>query len=113
MCAHVADDKKAEDIVVLSVGELVPITDYFVIATVQNGRQMRAVTDEIRQRLKVFGRGAPHAEGEGGERWQLLDYGSVVVHLFDRESRGYYDLDSLWADAAKIAWRDEAMTMSG
>lgn len=113
MCAHVAGEKKAEEIVVLNVGELVPITDYFVIATVQNRRQMRAVSDEIRQRIKAAAHGVPHTEGEGDQRWLLLDYGSVVVHLFDRESRGYYDLDSLWADASRIAWADQAMTMSG
>jgi ribosome-associated protein len=113
LCAHAAEEKKAEDIVVLAVGQLVPITDFFVIATVQNSRQMKAVSEEIRTRLKLFASALPHSEGVGDQRWRLLDYGTVVVHLFDPESRSYYDLDSLWADAQRVTWRTEAVSITG
>jgi ribosome-associated protein len=100
--AKVADGRRCSDIVVLDLQGKSPATDYFVIATGTSGRQMRTVCDEIsaeaRERgLQRFGR-AGYEQG----RWILLDFVDVVIHVFDREYRDYYDLELLWGDAEKL-----------
>jgi ribosome-associated protein len=109
-CARLADDKKAADIVILDVGPLIAITDYFVIATCSNPRQIRAIADEIRTTLKAEGRRALNSEGRNEASWLLIDYGDVVVHLFSESQRRYYDLEGLWADAKRIAWAPRRRT---
>ncbi len=100
IAAAAADSKKATDIVILQVGELILVTDYFVIATGQNDRQVSAIADEIEEKLlekagiKPFGR-----EGEDDAQWILLDFGDIVVHVFQPETRELYRIESLWNDA--------------
>lgn len=79
------------------------IADYFVIVTGRNRRQLRSMSDELRKLGREAGLSVP-AEEAGGEsgRWVLIDFGDVVVHLFDAASRSYYDLDALWADAPTL-----------
>ena len=85
------------------MGDRLAIADYFVLATVNNRRQARAVRDAIRVGLKEQGFGVPDTASEDPEgRWSLYDYGGVVVHLFDDEGRDYFDLDSMWADVPSI-----------
>jgi ribosome-associated protein len=100
--AKVADERHCSDIVVLDLKGISPATDYFVIVTGTSDRQMRTVADEIceaagEQDLQLFGRA-----GYEQARWILLDFIDVVVHIFDREYRDYYDLDLLWGDARKL-----------
>jgi ribosome-associated protein len=102
--AQLADGRHCSDIVVLDLKGKSPATDYFVIATGTSDRQMRAVADEIcesakKRRLQRFGRA-----GYEQARWILLDFIDVVIHIFDREYRDYYDLELLWGDAGRLKW---------
>lgn len=106
--AKVADGRRCSDIVVLDLKGKSPATDYFVIATGTSDRQRRTVADEIceaaRERgLQRFGRA-----GYEQARWILLDFIDVVVHIFDREYRDYYDLELLWGDARRLKWEGAA-----
>lgn len=102
--ARVAADTRGSDIRVIDLRKLTPVVDYFVIATGTSRRQMHAMADEIekavKQELHDLKRG-----GEGYEegRWIVLDYGSVMIHLFDSEARDYWDLEGLWSDAPRVA----------
>ncbi len=100
--AKVAAERHCTDIIVLDLRGISPATDYFVIATGTSNRQMRAVADEIceqarNQHMQRFGR-AGYQQG----RWILLDFVDVVIHIFDRQYREYYDLELLWGDAKKL-----------
>jgi len=100
--AQMAGERRCSNIVVLDLKGKSPATDYFVIATGTSDRQMRAVADEIckaakKQGLQRFGRA-----GYEQARWILLDFIDVVIHIFDREYRDYYDLELLWGDAEKL-----------
>jgi ribosome-associated protein len=106
-CARLADQLKGERIVVLDVEPLIEITDYFVLISGNNRRQIRAISEEITLAMKR--RGIPRASMDGLDSgvWVLVDFESVVVHVFNEEARSYYDLDGLWADAARVDWSDE------
>jgi ribosome-associated protein len=101
--ANVAADKKARDIVILDLRPLTSITDYFVICTGEVDQHVRAIVEEIDERLRPE---KPwHIEGLQHLSWVLMDYVNVVVHVFNPEAREYFNLEKLWADAAieKIA----------
>jgi len=104
LIARLADDRRANDVVVLDVGDITPLTDYFVIADVPTRTQVRAIADHIEDELKGRGISRRHREGRRGRVWILLDYGSVVVHLFRVDERRFYDLERLWRDAPRIDW---------
>lgn len=100
-------DKKGLSIALLDVSELVVLTDVFVIATGTSNRHVKTLVEETEHVLKrsVDNPRRPiRREGESFARWVLLDYGDVVVHVFDEETRAYYDLERLWADAPRIAF---------
>jgi ribosome-associated protein len=102
-CAQFSLEKKARDVRLLFVGDRLGIAEYFVLATVNNRRQARAVRDGVRLGLKGLGFGVPQAASEDPDgRWSLYDYGGVVLHMFDDEGREYFDLDSIWADVPEI-----------
>ncbi len=105
LCARVCDDKKGEEIRVLDVSRALPILDYFVIATGKNRRHLRALADEVRKAARERG-ARPRSEegGDGAGRWLLLDLGDVIVHFFDPETRRFYDIEALWADAPRVDW---------
>ena len=106
-CAVLARDRQARDVRLLFVGDTLGIADWFVLATVNNRRQARAIRDAIRQALKQAGAGVPLAASEDPDgRWSLYDYGGVVVHLFDDEGRGHFGLADRWRDAPEIAVPD-------
>ena len=95
-------DRQAEEIVLLDVRRVASFTDYFVIASAVNPRQMRALIDTLDRELPEDGvRTRPH-EGALDSGWVLLDYGGVIVHLFSPELRDYYALEELWRDAAQV-----------
>ena len=100
IAARAADEKKATDIVVQNVGDLISVTEYFVIVTASNNRQVGAIIDEIEEQERVQAGMKPlHREETRDGSWELLDYGSVVVHVFQHETREFYRLESLWNDA--------------
>lgn len=106
--ASAASSKKAERIVVLDVSRQLVITDYFVIASGGNERQVRTIAEEIERRLATTHQIKPfRREGEREGRWVLLDYVDFVVHVFLREEREYYDLERLWSDAPVMHYDDE------
>lgn len=103
IAALAADSKKASDIMVQNVGDLIGVTDYFVIVTAQNARQVDAIVDEIEEKLLERADLKPlHREVSSDGSWSLLDYGPVIVHVFQPETREFYRLESLWNDAPII-----------
>lgn len=109
VAAKAADDKKATDIMVQEVRELIGVTDYFVIATASNSRQVEAIIDEIEDALREQVSLKPlHREGSSDGSWSLLDYGNIVVHVFQPETREYYRLEALWNDAPVVDLAAEA-----
>jgi ribosome-associated protein len=109
VAARAASAKTLEDTLVLDVGDLIGITDYFVITAGRNDRQVRAIVDEIsRQVREQTGVTVRQSEGLESMSWVLLDYGDFVVHVFDTEARSIYALERLWADAPRVAL-DEAV----
>jgi len=102
LSADAADDKKAYDIQVLEIRKLTTIADYFVICSCDNSTQVGAVGDWIFQTLARVGVRPLHIEGQTGASWVLMDYGDVVVHIFDEVTRRYYCLEKLWADAPRV-----------
>jgi ribosome-associated protein len=100
--AEAAADKLASDITILDVSDRLVITDCFVLASAPNDRQVRAVVDEIEDRLRVEGIKPVRREGEREGRWVLLDFADVVVHVQHSEERTYYALERLWKDCPEI-----------
>jgi ribosome-associated protein len=102
--ARTANDHRGQDIVVLDMRSMTAEFDYFVIITAVSRRQMHAISDEIDHTLeKEMGDLRLGIEGYNESRWILLDYGSVVIHVFDAETRDYYALEDLWAHAERVA----------
>ncbi len=104
--AGVAADRHCSDIVVLDLKGKSPATDYFVIATGTSDRQMRTVADEICQAARELGLQRFGRAGYEQGRWILLDFIDVVIHIFDKQYREYYDLDLLWGDAERLIIND-------
>jgi len=103
-CARIASDLRCNDVVILEVQRIVGWTDYLVIATGGSRRQIASVADDINDRMKGLGDKPLAIEGYETGGWTVLDYGDVVVHLFDEEKREYYQLERLWEDAPRIEW---------
>ena len=97
-----AADKKASDIVLLAVGELTTVADYFVICSGGSERQLNAIADGITEGAKGAGHQPIGREGAAGAHWLLLDFGAVVVHIFAPPERDYYALEKLWSDAPTL-----------
>ena len=97
-----ADSKMAADIEALDIRELTTIADYFVILTGSSAAQIRAITEEIERKLKEAGETPLAVEGLSASSWVLMDYGSVVIHVFRKEMRVFYAIERLWNDAPKI-----------
>ncbi len=103
LALHAAAEKKAHDLVVLDLREVASFTDYFVIASGTNVRQVQAVADEIVERVRKGHRSKPaRVEGYSSAEWVLLDYGDFIVHVFEEKARRFYDLERLWRDAARV-----------
>ena len=103
LAIEAASDKKAEDIVALDVSQLLVVTEYFVIATGRTNIQVRAIADWVEEVLRDKGGEKPIGrEGTGENKWVLLDYGDVVVHVFQPAERDFYRLEKLWSDAPRL-----------
>jgi len=101
--ARVAELNRGRDIVILDLREITSVFDYFVLVTGASRRQLHAISDEIDQTLRrEYNDRHLGIEGFAESRWILLDYGDVVVHMFDQETRDYYNLEQLWAGAKKV-----------
>lgn len=106
--ARIIDDKKGTDIVVLPVGDVVGITEYFVVASASNVRQVGAVTDAVLGDIRVLAdRGPLRSEGTREKQWVLIDYGDVIVHVFVDEARRFYEIERLYKDVQPVEWREE------
>ena len=93
---------------VLDIRKIAFITDYFVIASGKNKKQLQAIADDISHTLKEQGRRRVGLEGYGEGAWVLVDFGDVVIHLFHEEMRRYYELENLWADGKKVRWQSKS-----
>ena len=99
IAAAAADAKQGDDIVVLDVGDVLAITDWFVITSARNQRQVRTIVDEVERQITEAGGPKPlRIEGLDDLRWVLIDYGEFVIHVFHEETRRYYELERLWRD---------------
>ncbi len=103
-CASAAGDKKAGDIVVLDLRGISTFTDYFVICSATSEPQLKAISTSIREQVRdKFGQKPISEDGYPASQWIILDYGEVIVHLFQGEKREFYALESLWSDAKRVA----------
>ena len=98
--AGILDEKKGEDIAVLDVNHLTSITDYFVIASARNVLQVRAMAEDLEDKLAEQGLEARRRDGYSDARWIVLDYASVIVHIFHFEEREVYNIERLWMDGS-------------
>ena len=97
--AAAACDKKAKDILLLNMENISPVTDYFIIASAGNNILVKAIADNIEDKLAEAGIFVTHKEGYAEGRWILMDYGNCVAHIFIEEEREFYNLENLWSDA--------------
>ncbi|MBQ6000711.1 MAG: ribosome silencing factor [Clostridia bacterium] len=100
--AHFLSEKKAHDVEVLEITDLTVLADYFVICTGTSSTQVRSLAEEVEFRLSELGIEPHHIEGHRSTSWVLLDYSSVIVHVFYKDSREFYRLEHLWADAKRL-----------
>jgi ribosome-associated protein len=96
------DDKKGMDIVVLDISGVATFADYFVLCSGDSARQIQAIVDEVQQKMAAGGFRPAHVEGYTNAEWVLLDYLDLVVHVFSKKARAYYDLERLWRDAKTL-----------
>lgn len=106
MCARVAADNRAKDILVLDLRGVTSLVDFFVIASASSRRQAASIAYEIDADMKKLGEKKLGIEGAEEGRWTLIDYGDFVVHLFSDEARAFYSLEDIWGDAPHIEWHD-------
>lgn len=104
--AQVADAQHGTDILVLAVGEVLAVAEYFVVVTASNRRLAGAIVEEIEAQCReLTGRSPLRVEGHREQQWVLLDYGDVVVHVFLAETREFYEIERLYTDVPKVDWR--------
>lgn len=96
------EEKKAEDIRVLDISEVSSLGDYFIIASGNNVNQVQAIIDEVDMKLGRLGVEPRQIEGYSNANWVLMDYGDVIVHVFDKENRLFYDLERIWKDGKSV-----------
>ena len=106
LAVQALEDKKGEDIKVIDIHEVSVIADYFVIASASNQNQVQAIVDNVEEQLGRAGFEAKQVEGTRNSSWVLMDYGDMIVHVFDEENRLFYDLERIWRDG-KVLDMDE------
>lgn len=103
--AQIIDEKQGSDIIVLPVGDVIAVTEYFVVTSASNPRLVRAITDAVLGSVReVTGRGPLRSEGAREQQWVLIDYGDVVVHIFNDEMRRFYEIERLYKDVVPTPW---------
>jgi len=105
MCARIGEDNKAKNIVVLDTRDITPLFDYLVFMTGASRRQIHTLAEEIDAAMAAEAEKRLTIDGYQSSRWVVQDYGDIVVHVFDPESREYYSLEDLWADAQQLDWK--------
>jgi ribosome-associated protein len=104
-CARIGEDNKAKDIVILDLRGITPIFDFFILMTGASRRQIHTLAEEVDDYMRAQGEKRLTIQGYQASRWVVQDYGDIVVHVFDKDSREYYALEDLWADAPRIEWK--------
>lgn len=102
LAVNALEDKKAEDICVIDISEISVLADYFIIAGGNNISQIQALSDAVDEKLGKAGFPLKQIEGYNNANWILLDFGDIIVHIFDRENRLFYDLERIWSDGRKV-----------
>ncbi len=103
--AQVIDEKQGSDILVLPVGDVIAVTEFFVVTSASNPRLVRAITDAVLGSVRdATGRGPLRSEGAREQQWVLIDYGDVVVHIFNDETRRFYEIERLYKDVVPTPW---------
>jgi ribosome-associated protein len=111
LAAQAASEKLGIDTVVLDVGDVLSIVDYFVVTSAANTRQVRTIAEEIEEQIRRAGGSGPlRVEGLGDSTWVLIDYGDIVVHVFLDTTREFYDLERLWGDVGRVPWEGAAVS---
>ena len=96
------EDKKAEDISIIDISEISVLADYFIIANGSNRSQIQAMCDNVEEALGRAGNPVRQIEGYDSANWILMDFGDIIVHIFDKENRLFYDLERIWSDGKKV-----------
>ena len=107
VAAKTAADNKGADVTVLDLRGLTPLFDFFVLATGASRRQVHTIVEEVDAAMRSVGDTRAGIEGYDSSKWVVQDYGDVVMHVFDPDTRDYYKLEELWADAPKVDWESE------
>ncbi|MGL6095890.1 MAG: ribosome silencing factor [Fimbriiglobus sp.] len=107
LAAKTATENKAQDVVVLDLRPITPVFDFFVIATGASRRQVHTIVEECDAALRAVGDARAAVEGYDSSKWVVQDYGDVLVHVFDPDTRVYYSLEDLWADAPRVDWQGQ------
>ena len=102
MAINALEDKKAEDVRIIDISEVSVIADYFIIAGGNNPNQIRAMCDNVQEVLGRAGHDCRQTEGYDTANWVLMDFGDVIIHIFDRENRLLYDLERIWRDGKTV-----------
>ena len=103
-CARTAEDNKARDIVILDMRAITPLYDFLLLCTGSSRRQIHTLAEEMDATLRAAGEQRAGIEGYEASKWVVQDYGDLVLHVFDQDTRQYYALEDLWADAPRIDW---------
>lgn len=105
LAAQAADDKQGINTIVLNVGEVLAITELFVVTSANNSSQVRTIANEVSARIREqLGLSPLHSEGVSEQQWVLLDYGDVVVHIFSESTRQFYEIERLYTDVPTVNW---------
>lgn len=100
------DEKKGEEIRIIDISGVSVLADYFIIANGANDSQVRALVDNVEEKLHKTGCSLKQREGQGSGGWVLLDFGDVIVHIFDKENRLFYDLERIWRDGRVVEYEE-------
>jgi ribosome-associated protein len=107
LAARTAADNKAQNVTVLDLRPITPLFDYFVLSTGASRRQVHAIVEETDAALRAVGDTRNGVEGYEASKWVVQDYGDILVHVFDAETRDYYQLEELWNDAPRVDWQEQ------
>lgn len=107
VCARIAQENRARDVVLLDLRQSTPLFDYFVVITAPSRRQLNAIISEIDHEMKQRKEFKLGIEGSDEGRWTLIDYGDFVVHVFSEDAREFYSIEDIWGDAPRIEWDEE------
>jgi len=106
LAAQAADDKQGSNTIVLNVGDVLVITELFVVTSASNSSQVRTIANEVSERIREqLGLSPLHSEGIAEQQWILLDYGDVVIHIFSEPTRQFYEIERLYTDVPVVNWR--------